>query len=101
MNIVLWIIVSVAFIASIIMFIPSIMSIASPKSSVVGRRYYWLDKVSKAFFGLVLFYPLLFLIAVLCSRFFDLEVLPWLSSYVVVSLFLFLIWSKLNQKLRE
>ncbi|EPH13550.1 hypothetical protein HMPREF9713_00625 [Myroides odoratimimus CCUG 12700] len=101
MNIVLWIIVSVAFIASIIMFIPSIMSIASPKSSVVGRRYYWLDKVSKAFFVSVLFYPLLFLIAVMCVRFFDLDVLPWLFGYVVLSLFLFFIWSKLDQKLRE
>ncbi|EKB05636.1 hypothetical protein HMPREF9711_01015 [Myroides odoratimimus CCUG 3837] len=101
MNIVLWIIVSVAFIASIIMFIPSIMSIASPKSSVVGRRYYWLDKVSRVFFVSVLFYPLLFLIAVMCVRFCDLHVLPWLSSYVVLSLFLFFIWSKLDQKLRE
>lgn len=101
MNIVLWIIVSVAFIASIIMFIPSIMSIASPKSSAVGRRYYWLDKVSRVFFISVLFYPLLFLIAVLCYRFFDLKVLPWLFGYVVVSVILFIIWSKLDRLIRR
>lgn len=97
MQIVLWIIVSIAFVGSIFMFIPSIMSIASPRSKELKGKYYWIDKVSRVFLSLVMLYPVVFLIAVLCYRLLDWEVIHGLSGYVVVLLILFLAWSKLDR----
>ncbi|KUF43317.1 hypothetical protein HX017_05440 [Myroides marinus] len=97
MQILLWALASIVFVGSIFMFIPSVMSIASPRSKVEGRRYYWIDKVSKIFFGLVMLYPVVFLIAVLCYKFLDWEVIHGLLGYVMVLLVLFLTWSILDK----
>jgi len=100
MEIVLWIIVSIAFLGSIFMFIPSIMSIASPRPTETKRKYYWVHKVSKTFCGLVMLYPVVFFIALLCYRFLGWEVIHGLSGYVALLLVLFLTWSKL-EKIRD
>lgn len=101
MQIVLWIIVSIAFLGSILMFIPSIMSIASPRpTSGLRKEYYWVDKVSRLFLSLVMLYPIVFFIALLCYRFLGWEVIHGLLGYVVVLLVLFLMWSKL-EKIRD
>ncbi|KZE77988.1 hypothetical protein AV926_13145 [Myroides marinus] len=97
MQILLWAIVSFVFIGSIFMFIPLVMSIASPRSKVESRRYYWIDKVSKIFFRLVMLYPVVFLIAVLCYKFLDWEIIHGLLGYVMVLLVLFLAWNILDR----
>jgi membrane protein DedA with SNARE-associated domain len=73
------------------------MSIASHCSKVESRRYYWIDKVSKIFFRLVMLYPVVFLIAVLCYKFLDWEVIHGLLGYVIVLLVLFLTWNILDR----
>lgn len=101
MYIALWIIVSIVFVGSVFMFVPSVMSIASPKSTATSGKYYWVDKVSRIFLGLIMLYPVVFLVAVLCYRFLDWEVIHGLSGYVVVLLVLFLAWSKLDREIRK
>ncbi|MDR2221582.1 MAG: hypothetical protein LBE34_02470 [Flavobacteriaceae bacterium] len=96
MQIVLWVIVSLAFLGSIFMFIPSVMSIASPKGSLTTKKDYSLYWVSRSFCYLVICYPIMFLISVCIARFYSQVVIYWLVGYVVVLFFLFMGWNSLD-----
>ncbi|MDM1398694.1 hypothetical protein HX049_16230 [Myroides odoratimimus] len=98
MEIVLWIVVSLVFLGSLVMFIPSLMSLASPRPKELKGMYYWNNIVSKSFCVLVMLYPLVFLIAVLFYFFLQSPVLSWLGSYAILLILLFTIWNGLDKK---
>lgn len=98
MNIVLWIVVSLVFLGSLVMFVPSLMSLASPRPKELKGKYYWNDIVSKSFCILVMLYPLLFLIGILFYFFLHTPVVPWLTSYAIVLILLFAMWNRLDKK---
>lgn len=98
MQIVLWIIVSLAFLGSLAMFVPSLMSLGSPKSKDLKGIYYWNNFVSKTFCVLVMIYPILFLIAVMFYNFLNAPVLPWLVIYTIFLVGFFIGWNVLDKK---
>ncbi|MEC4054580.1 hypothetical protein VSP10_17565 [Myroides odoratimimus] len=98
MEIVLWIVVSLVFLGSLVMFVPSLMSLASPRPRELKGMYYWSNIVSKSFCVLVMLYPLVFLIAVLFYFFLQSPVLSWLRSYAILLILLFTIWNGLDKK---
>lgn len=97
MQIVLWVVVSVVFLGSIFMFIPSVMSIASPKGVLTTNKQYWSYVVSRSFCYLAICYPIMFLICVVVARFYSDVVIYWLTGYVAILLILFLGWSILDK----
>ncbi len=94
MNLVLWIIVSIAFLVSLLMFLPSVMSLGAPVFKASSTRQKIQYKVSKTFLYLVLAYPVVFFFCVVGYRFFNLVVLPFLVIYVVVMSLLLVIWDR-------
>lgn len=101
MQIVLWIIVSLAFLGSLAMFVPSLMSLGSPKSKDLKGIYYWNNLVSRIFCVLVMIYPILFLIAVMFYSFLNAPVLPWLVIYTILLVGFFIGWNVLDKKLNN
>ena len=98
MEIVLWVIVSLVFLGSLVMFVPSLMSLASPRAKELKGMYYWNSIVSKTFCVLVMLYPLVFLIAILFYFFLQSPVLSWLVSYAILVVLLFAMWNRLDKK---
>ncbi|WP_025124871.1 hypothetical protein [Myroides odoratimimus] len=98
MEIALWIVVSLVFLGSLVMFVPSLMSLASPRPKELKGMYYWNNIVSKLFCVFVMLYPLIFLIGVLFYFFLHTPVLSWLVSYAILVVLLFAIWNRLDKK---
>ncbi|MEK6450798.1 MULTISPECIES: hypothetical protein [unclassified Myroides] len=94
MNIVLWIIVSIAFLGSVLMFIPSVMSLGAPVFKAANNKQKIQFFVSRTFLYLVLAYPVVFFFSIIGYRFFDVSVLPFLLVYLSIVLLLFLAWRK-------
>lgn len=100
-QVVLWLVVSIFFIISLVLFVPSIMSLGAPKYYPKNRKEYWINKAITLFLILVLAYPIVFFIAVLAKRFLGLAVVEFLFTYCFVLGLLYLVWHKTDRFYRS
>lgn|GEM_PF-2399441 len=99
MNIFLWIISILGLIMSIIMFIPSIMSLGAPKIKSEKTLNQWMNLIVNLFLRLTLFYPIVFILGIIISLFFNIYIELYFTIYLLVLLFLFILWRFFENKL--
>jgi len=92
MNIFLWVISSVGFVLSIIMFMPSIMSLSAPRFKTKKSIENWSNYLIGLFLKCVLIYPILYLLTIILSLIFSIEFVIYLVTYLLFTIVLFLSW---------
>lgn len=92
MNIFLWIISILGLIMSIIMFIPSIMSLGAPKIKSEKTFNQRMNLIVNLFLRLTLFYPIFFILGMIISLFFNVYIELYFTIYLLILLFLFILW---------
>lgn len=100
-QVVLWIVVSILFVISLVLFIPSIMSLGAPQYHPKSRKEYWVAKSISLFLKLMLLYPFVFFIAILVRRFLGIAVVEFLFAYGLVLGVLYGIWHKTDRLYRS